>query len=280
MEKSLLCIGYGYTAQVLTARLASNGWRVTGTTRDAKRLKDIEQTGANAALWPDINIADFANILISAAPSNGQDPVLATMRDKISDAAKDMRWVGYLSTTAVYGDHSGAWVDEDTPLRPGTQRGADRVAAETAWQSIPDLPLHIFRLGGIYGPGRGPFAKLRAGTARRIVKPGQVFSRAHVDDIAAVLALSLQTPQPGSVYNICDDAPAPPEDVIAYAADLLGLPLPEAEDFASAEMTPMARSFYAENKRIRNTRARSDLGWTPQFPSYREGLKDLLIREG
>ena len=169
-------------------------------------------------------------------------------------------------------------MDESTPLTPGTRRGKWRVAAEAEWQAIPDLPLHIFRLAGIYGPGRGPFAKVRAGTARRILKPGQVFSRIHVEDIARVLAASIALPSPGAIYNLCDDDPAPPQEVIGHAAHLLGLPLPPAEPFESAEMTPMARSFYAENKRVRNDRIKRDLGVTLVFPDYRSGLADLLRR--
>jgi len=170
----------------------------------------------------------------------------------------------------------GRW---DTPLRPSTRRGQWRVRAETAWQAfaaVQGLPLHIFRLAGIYGPGRGPFAKLRAGTARRIVKPGQVFSRIHVEDLAQALAASMAHPIPGAIYNICDDDPAPPEDVIACAADLLGLPVPPAEPFESAEISPMARSFYADSKRVSNAHMKSELGVTLRYPTYEKGLKSLL----
>ena len=157
-----------------------------------------------------------------------------------------------------------------------------RVQAETAWRALAadtGLPLQIFRLAGIYGPGRGPFAKVRAGTARRIIKKGQVFSRIHVEDIAQVLAASIAQPNPGAAYNLCDDDPAPPEDVIGHAAELLGLPLPPAEDFETAEMTPMARSFYAESKRVRNDRIKDELGVVLKYPSYRAGLADLLRLE-
>jgi len=182
----------------------------------------------------------------------------------------------------VYGDHGGGWVDETTPLTPATRRGRLRVLAEDQWRALADatgLPLHIFRLAGIYGPGRGPFAKVRAGTARQIVKPGQVFSRIHVDDIAQVLAASIDRPDRGAVYNVCDDDPAPPEDVLAHAAELLGLPEPPREDFATAEMTPMARSFYAESKRVSNAKMRRDLGVALIYPDYRSGLAALLAQE-
>jgi nucleoside-diphosphate-sugar epimerase len=205
---------------------------------------------------------------------------LAALHDQITTRAGRLDWVGYLSTTGVYGDHNGDWVDETTPLTPATRRGQARVTAEAAWQAIPGLPLHIFRLAGIYGPGRGPFAKVRNGTARRIIKDSQVFSRTHVDDIAQVLAASIARPDPGAIYNVCDDDPAPPQDVIAYAAELLGLPVPEAVRFEDAEMTPMARSFYAESKKVRNDRIKDDLGVKLMFPDYRSGLRSLLDQGG
>ena len=170
-------------------------------------------------------------------------------------------------------------MDETTPLTPSTKRGIARVQAESAWAAIPDLPLHIFRLAGIYGPGRGPFAKVRAGTARRIIKADQVFSRTHVADIARVLAASIRNPNPGAVYNVCDNDPAAPQDVIGYAADLLGLPLPPAEDFEKAKMSPMAHSFYAESKKVRNDRIKNELGVELLYPDYRSGLKALLAHE-
>ncbi len=173
-------------------------------------------------------------------------------------------------------------MDETTPLTPATRRGRQRVLAEGQWQALAEaagLPLHIFRLAGIYGPGRGPFAKVRRGTARRIVKPNQVFSRIHVDDIAQVLAASIARPNPGAVYNVCDNEAAPPEDVLSHAADLLGLPLPPEESYETAEMSAMARSFYAESKRVRNDRIRDELGVGLLYPTYREGLAALLERE-
>ena len=194
---------------------------------------------------------------------------------------------GYLSTTGVYGDHGGGWVDEGAALTPATERGRARVAAEAEWAALADrtgAALHVFRLAGIYGPGRGPFAKVRAGTARRIVKPGQVFSRIHVDDIAAVLLASIDRPADaadgGRVYNVCDDDPAPPQDVLAHAAHLLGLPPPPAVDFAEADLSPMARSFYAESKRVRNDRIKAELDVRLRHPTYRDGLAALLAQEG
>ena len=169
-------------------------------------------------------------------------------------------------------------VDEDAPLDPGTPRGELRLAAEEAW-SATGLPVHIFRLAGIYGPGRGPFAKIRAGSARRIIKPGQIFSRIHRDDIAGALLASIERPRPGGVYNVCDDLPAPPEEVIAYAARLLGMPPPPEEPFETAEMTAMARSFYSESKRVSNRRLKRELGVELLYPTYREGLTALLASD-
>ena len=283
MEKTLLSIGHGFSARALAARLVPQGWRIVGTTRSPDKADAIADTGVEPVVWPGADlgalIAQFPNVLVSAGPDSAGDPVLNAVEDAVTRAAPDLRWVGYLSTTGVYGDHGGDWVDEDTPLTPSTKRGRARVTAEARWQAIPDLPLHIFRLAGIYGPGRGPFAKVRAGTARRIIKQGQVFSRIHAEDIAQALELSLQRPDPGAVYNLCDDDPAPPQDVIAHAAELLGLPVPPAIPFDQADMTPMARSFYAESKKVRNDRIKQALGWAPQFPTYRAGLAALLAQD-
>ncbi len=280
MTRTLLSFGHGYSARALAARLMGQGWRIIGTTRSPAKLSEIATTGVEPLLWPGTDVADLVaqvpNILISAGPDADGDPVLNALKDQFTAGAARMRWVGYLSTTGVYGDHRGGWVDEDTALAPATRRGMARVKAEAAWQGIPDLPLHIFRLAGIYGPGRGPFAKVKNGTARRIIKQGQVFSRIHVDDIAQALELSINAPQPGAIYNLCDDDPAPPQDVIGHAAELLGLPVPEAVDFETAEMTPMARSFYAESKKVRNDRIKDKLGWKPCYPDYRIGLAALL----
>ena len=278
--KTLLSFGHGYSAQALARRLMPLGWRVLGTTRSAQKAEQLALTGVTPVIWPGEDVASYLAqadaLLISAAPGPEGDPVLAALRTEVATAAPHLDWVGYLSTTGVYGDHGGGWVDETTPLRPSTNRGQARVAAETGWQSVPGLPLHIFRLAGIYGPGRGPFAKVRAGTARRIIKDGQVFSRIHVEDIAQVLEASLLKPMPGAVYNLCDDDPAPPQDVIGYAAELLGLPEPPAEDFETAQMTPMARSFYAESKKVRNDRIKRELDVQLIYPDYRTGLRAML----
>lgn len=276
--KVLLSIGHGYSAQALARLLLPEGWRIIATTRHAAQAERLAATGVEALVWPgtDLPFDQATHLLTSVAPDASGDPVLNALGPQIAAAAPHLDWVGYLSTVGVYGDHGGGWVDEDTPLTPATKRGEMRVAAEQAWQAVPGLPLHIFRLAGIYGPGRGPFEKVRDGTARRILKPGQVFSRIHVADIAQVLAASIARPNPGRVYNVCDDDPAPPEDVLSHAAALLGLPEPPGVPFDQAEMSPMARSFYAENKRVRNDRIKAELGVSLRYPDYRAGLAALL----
>ena len=275
MGKTLLSFGYGYSAQALAPLL--RGWRMIGTSRTAGKPA---QNGIERVQFPGEDMGQHldaaTHLLISAGPDQEGDPVLRELRDEI--AKRDFEWVGYLSTTGVYGDHQGDWVDEDTPLTPSTRRGQWRAAAEAEWQGMK-LPLHIFRLAGIYGPGRGPFSKVRAGTARRIIKDGQVFSRIHVEDIAQVVAASIAQPNAGAVYNLCDNDPAPPQDVIGYAAELLGMPLPAAIDYDTADMTPMARSFYAESKRVKNDRIKDELGIVLQYPDYRAGLQALLTLE-
>lgn len=279
----LLIFGYGYTSKALTRSLP-DGWQVTATTRSPDKAKAMADDGVTARIFPGddltADLVDATHVLISAGPDYGVDPVLAQLRDAFAGA--DLQWLGYLSTTGVYGDHQGGWVDEDTPLTPSTKRGIARMNTEAEWMDLHHahgLPTHIFRLAGIYGPGSGPFAKIRNGTARRIVKDGQVFSRAHVDDIAQVLLASMTAPAPGNAYNVCDDDPAPPQDVIAHAATLLGLPVPPAVAFEDAEMSPMGRSFYAESKRVSNNRIKDALGVRLLYPDYRAGLAQLLSAE-
>lgn len=286
MTKHLISFGHGYSAQALAKLLPREGWHITATTRTVEKAERLAAPGIDPVIWPGTDLgpalSNATHLLISAAPGPDGDPVLATLEDQIAQNGTHFEWVGYLSTTGVYGDHGGAWVDEETPLSPSTKRGEARVKAEAAWQKLADragLPLHIFRLAGIYGPGRGPFSKVRAGTARRIIKKNQLFSRIHVADIAQVLEASIRQPRPGAIYNLCDNDPAPPEDVIAYAAELLDLPIPPAVPFEQADMTPMARSFYAESKKVRNTLIKSELGVELLYPDYRTGLQALLEAE-
>lgn len=287
MSPHLLSFGHGFSARALTPLALRAGFKITGTTRSTDKPANLKATGITALQWPGDDLLPAletaTHLLISTAPTDAGDPVLTALRADIARVAPNLQWVGYLSTTGVYGDHQGGWVDETTPLTPATKRGILRVKAEADWQALATetgLPLHIFRLAGIYGPGRGPFAKVRAGTARQIIKPNQVFSRIHVADIAQTLMASIEQPNPGAIYNLCDDDPAPPQDVLSYAAELLDLPPPQREDWDSAEMTPMARSFYAESKRVRNDRIKDDLGVKLLFPDYRSGLQALLAAEG
>jgi len=271
----LLILGLGYTGRVFAKHMRGLGWEVRGTSRTAE---------AGLIQWPGSDISatlDWAShILISAAPDENGDPFLAGLERQILAAKPE--WLGYLSTTGVYGDHGGAWVDERTALTPTTTRGVYRVKAEQQWMALfkaRDLPVHIFRLAGIYGPGRGPFVKVKNGSARRIIKNNQVFSRIHVEDIAQTLAASIARPNPGQIYNVCDNDPAPPQDVIGHAAALLGLPLPPALDFEEADLTPMARSFYAESKKVSNARIKEELGVHLLYPDYKTGLAALLAQE-
>lgn len=268
----LFCFGLGYSAVALALRLMKQGWTVNGTSR----------SGADGTLAfdgtkpiPPSSFNGITHLLISVPPGEAGDPVLNCHRDDLARLAPTLRWAGYLSTTGVYGDRQGEWVDEASPLQPTTARGERRLAAETAWREL-GLPLHIFRLAGIYGPGRNQLVSLRDGTAKRIVKKGQIFSRIHVADIAGVLEASMARLNPGQAYNVCDDEPCPPQDVVTFAAELLKMSPPPEIPFDEAELSPMARSFYAESKRVANRRIKDELGYRLIYPSYREGLTALL----
>jgi nucleoside-diphosphate-sugar epimerase len=277
LMSTLLSLGHGYSARALARLLVAQGWRVIGTTRNRTKADQFRDEGVEPFLWPgDLEwiLEEATHILCSAAPDAKGDPFLQAVPEIAKSKAQ---WVGYLSTTGVYGDHDGGWVDEETPLTPQSDRGRQRVLAEGQWRAT-GLPVHIFRLAGIYGPGRGPFEKVRDGTARRIIKPGQVFSRIHVDDIAQVLEASIRQPNPGAAYNVCDDNPCPPQDVIGHAAQLLGMPEPPAVPFeeVAPTMTPMALGFYSESKKVRNDRIKDELGVKLLYPDYPQGLAALL----
>ena len=257
--------GLGYSAERLALRLASEGWEVAGTTRDPDKAERFAARG-----WNRFARAEATHLLLSAPPGEAGDPFLPGF-----EAPPELVWAGYLSTTGVYGDRGGGWVDEESPLQPTGGRGRRRVEAEAAWGAL-GLPLHVFRIAGIYGPGRNALAAVRAGRARRIVKRGQVFSRIHVDDIAAVLAASIARPNPGRAYNLADDRPAPPAEVTEFACRLLGLGPPPAEPFEAADLSPMAASFYRDSKRVSNARIKAELGVRLRYPSYREGLRALF----
>lgn len=275
--------GAGFSARAFLETVPAAG--IAGvTTRSPEKAAGFAAHGWKPFLFDGIHpgrgidgaLHRVTHLIISIAPGEGGDPVLACYRDEIVHAMPALRWIGYLSTVGVYGDHDGAWVDEDTPPAPVSRRSRERLEAELAWHDAATArgtPLAILRLSGIYGPGRSPFDKLREGKARRLVKPGQVFNRIHVADIAGALSL-LAAKCAGGVFNVTDDEPAPPQDVVEHAARLGGFPIPPEIDFATADLTPMARSFYGENKKVSNGRLKST-GYEFFFPTFREGLEAL-----
>ncbi len=277
---TILCFGLGYTARALVGRFGVDRWRVAGTSRNPNE-SDCLRFGRDHPLAP-AAFAGVSHILISIPPDEAGDPVLDRHGDDIA-AIPGLAWLGYLSTTGVYGDRDGGWVDESSELRPSGPRGRRRVAAEAGWLDLwrrRGVPVHVFRLAAIYGPGRSPFDALRAGTAKRIDRPGQVFSRIHVEDLASVLIASITRPRPGAIYNVCDDEPSAPEAVVAHAAGLLGLPPPPLVPFEAAGLSPMARSFYDDNKRVSNALIKRELGVALRYPNYRAGLAAILAAGG
>lgn len=285
MARALFVFGWGFTAKALARRLQPQGWRVAGTSRNAARrarseaaLVDPADPAAVAAA-----LAGASAVLIAAPPGPAGCPALPVVVPALARARAFPDWLGYLSTTGVYGDRGGGWVWEESPLRAQSVEGARRVAAERDWLEVGrgmGLTVTVHRLPGIYGPGRSPFDRLRDGTARRYDKPGQVFSRVHVDDLAAALEASIRRPRAGGVYNVCDDRPAPQAEVTACAARLLGMEPPPLEPFDPAVLPSAALRFYAENKRVSNARAKAELDWRPIWPGYREGLRAVLEAGG
>lgn len=275
---TLFCLGYGYTAQALVSLLGDRCEKIIATTRSEQTATDLERAGISAVFLGDDgdllpSLPEGAHWLVSAPPDDAGCPAYA----RFADQARHAAWIGYLSTTGVYGDLDGRWAFEWSDLRPQSPQGRRRVLAEAQWLS-PGYPTHVFRLPGIYGPGRSAFDRLADGSARRIIKSGQVFSRVHVEDIASCLAASMDRPNPGRVYHPCDDEPAPPQDVIAYAAGLMGVPSPPDIPFETADLSPMAQRFYDECKRVSNARTKSELGWLPRYRSYRDGLDAIRMR--
>lgn len=277
---NLFCFGLGYCADYLSAKLIKQGWQVSATCRTSEKVAVLEASGIRPVLLSGkkVTVTDLGkadHILISVPPEqDGSDPVINFAEAALAALQDQIKWVGYLSTTGVYGDHQGAWIDEETPAGLLSERGQRRVAAEAQWAAT-GLPMHYFRLAGIYGPGRNSLRALQNGTARRVVKQGQVFSRIHLADITRILEASMANPNAGRAYSVCDDTPAPPQDVVTYAAELMGVSPPALQDFATAELSPMARSFYGENKRIRNNRIKEELGVSLEYPDYRAGLSAL-----
>ncbi len=287
MTPNLFCFGYGFTAREIARQ--HSGWTLWGTSRHEQPK---QKTGLDNTVrmqfdgsHPVSGFADIADqithILLSVPPGEEGDPVCRVMGAELAKLP-NLKWVAYLSTTGVYGNLDGDMATEDTALNPSGMRGQRRVDAEAAWRHIQDdhgLPLHIFRLPGIYGPGRNQLVSLMNGKAHRIVKPGHVFSRIHVEDLARILVASMKQPDPGRIYNVADDLPAPPQDVVTFAAELLERDPPPLQDFETADLSPMARSFYSDNKTVSNARIKAELGISLMYPTYKEGLKALSLIE-
>ncbi|MDR3508391.1 MAG: SDR family oxidoreductase [Caulobacteraceae bacterium] len=282
----IFLFGPGYSAKALARRMTARGWSVAGAARSQASREALAALGGEAVDPTDAGALDLAlmasdAVLISAAPDEDGCPALRALAPTL-EAGACPGWIGYLSTTGVYGDRGGRWVTEASPLAPQSEQGRRRVAAETGWRDLGQrlgLVVTTFRLPGIYGPGRSAFDRLREGAATRTVKPGQVFSRIHVEDLAAALAASIDRPRAGAIYNICDDEPCPPQDVITHAAALLGVAPPPEVAYDPTKVSAPSRRFFAESKRVANALAKAELGWRPAYPTYREGLAAILAAE-
>ncbi len=309
--KKLFCFGFGYTCHYLATQLQaprletspessfgqpmdgqsdSQQWRIAGTTRGMEKRAALRSNGIEAHIFdsekplgdPEGMLEGTTHLLISTPPDQSGDTVFHYHADHILDLMPQLEWVGYLSTTGVYGDRDGAWVDENSNVKPSSIRGTRRVRAESEWLSLwssYQIPVHIFRLAGIYGPGRCALDSVRSGIARRIIKPGHAFCRIHVEDIAQTLLKSMIRPNPGQIYNVADDEPAPSHEVIAYASRLLGKEPPPLVRFDDANLAPITLSFYSENKSVKNTKIKQDLGVKLCYPNFRKGLDACLSEE-
>jgi nucleoside-diphosphate-sugar epimerase len=286
---NLFCFGLGYSAETLVRLHGERFTSISGTVRTLDKANRLRAMGVNAIVYSGgaagplvaaaLEGADC--LLVSAAPDDAGDPMLRQLRAELVNA-ESLRTIIYLSTVGVYGDHGGDWIDETAPLRPTSERGKRRVMAEEAWTAFGQdhgISVQIHRLAGIYGPGRNQIDDLREGTARRIIKQGQVFNRIHVEDIAGAAMAGFMHPTVTGPFNICDSEPCPPQDVVEYAAGLLGMPPPPETPFAEARLSEMARSFYSESKRCSNRRLREVLGYSLRYPTYREGLNALAAAE-
>ncbi|HJQ59237.1 MAG TPA: SDR family oxidoreductase [Vineibacter sp.] len=289
----LFIFGFGDSAMVLARVAAASGYAVAGSVRSADKARSLRVAGHDMTSFatgapladPAAALSGVTHVLSSIPPDADGDPALIVHSDDLARHAPQLRWIGYLSTTGVYGDHGGAWIDEATPTAAASDRAQRRVIAERQWQNLGTrlgVATQVFRLPGIYGPGRSALDQVRAGTARRIARAGQVFSRIHVADIATTVLASMHRPRAGAVYNVADDEPAPQADVVAFACDLLGVAPPPLVEYADIEATlsPMARSFYAETRRVRNHLIKRDLGVALAYPTYREGLRAILAGGG
>jgi nucleoside-diphosphate-sugar epimerase len=275
----LFVFGLGYSALHLVRRYRSSFSHIAGTVRSAEKAQMLVKEGIEAHLFRQGQDAlmSATHVIASIGPQDS-DPALAAYRETLAQSST-LKWTGYLSSIAVYGDQKGGWVDETSPAKPGSERGIARLKAEQEWLDFgksAGKAVHIFRLPGIYGPGRSPLEALRKGQARRLVKPDQVFNRVHVEDIALTLLASIKQPRAGAIYNTTDNEPSPPQDVIAYAAQLLNMPVPDETPFDPEKLSPMAASFYAENKRVSNALIKNELGVSLAYPTYREGFASLV----
>lgn len=284
MTGRLFIFGLGYCGLEIAKLARAAGWRVAGTCRTGERADELKHQGFEAHLFdgtaalPDEAFGKASHVLCTIAPGATGDPALKTSARVLREA----RWLGYLSTTGVYGDHGGGWVDEETPPHPVQPRSIARLATERAWQAMGmemGFAVDIFRLPGIYGPGRSTIDQVKAGTARRIDKPGQVFSRIHVEDVAGTVLLALSRARAGAIYNVADDLPASTSEVVAFACALLGEPVPPAVpwDDVAPTLSAMARSFYSENRRVKNDRIKNELGVVLRYPTYKEGLRAIAL---
>jgi nucleoside-diphosphate-sugar epimerase len=282
----LFCFGLGYSARALADGVRADGWTVAGTGRSEEKTAALQADGIDAYVFdrtqpmddPQAALAGTTHLLLSVPPDAEGDAALDLHGGDIA-ACPGLQWAGYLSTTGVYGDRAGGSVDETSDRRPTGSRGERRVRAEDGWLDLGKahgIPMHLFRLAGIYGPGRNALETVRSGRARRVIKPDQVFSRIHRDDIVQVLQASMASPNPGTAYNLCDDEAAPPQDVIAFACELLGVDPPPETPFGEADLSPMGQSFYRDNKRVSNARIKEALSVALKWPTYREGLRGLL----
>ena len=282
---NILILGLGYSAGFFARAALVRGWEVTGTVRSAEKAAELSREGIRTLVFGGFAVssalakavAEADAVLVSVQPAEDGDPALGPLRAALM-AAPNLRWIGYLSTIGVYGDQGGAWIDEAAQPSPTNARTRQRVEIEEAWLQLgrdSGKPVQIFRLSGIYGPGRNAITKLRNGTANRLIKPGQVFNRIHVDDIAGVLMASLAQPRQGVIYNVTDDEPGPPQDVITFAAELTGLEPPPEIPFEQAQLSPMAASFYGESKRVSNALVKREFGYAFRYPTYREALRAL-----
>jgi len=289
-NKRLFCFGYGYVCDYLGYALQQQGgWTLSGTTRNEERRNELLARRIRTRIFDEhVPMTDAASILrdvthlLIAAPPTERGAPAFNMHAEDVIQMPNLEWVGYLSTTGVYGDRNGGEVSEATELNPTNERGEKRARAEKQWLSLfrhHNIPVHAFRLSGIYGPGRSALDTIRAGVARRIDKPGHKFNRIHVDDIVQTLLASFERPNPGAAYNLADDCPAPSHEVIAYACELLGMPIPTCIPFEEADLAPMAMSFYKDNKVVLNNRIKEELGVKLKYPTFKSGLEGCLQAE-